>query len=97
MDSIVRGLVVYTFLLLVFRVAGTRTLSQTTTFEFVLLLILSETTQQAMVDDDHSITNAFLLILTLVGASVLLSFVKQWSPVLEKWLDGKPILILQEG
>jgi uncharacterized membrane protein YcaP (DUF421 family) len=97
MDSFVRGLVVYTFLLVVFRLAGNRTLSQTTTFEFVLLLIISETTQQAMVDDDHSVTNAFLLILTLVGANVLLSFVKQWSPVLEKWLDGKPILVIQEG
>ena len=73
MDSVLRGLLVYFFLLIVFRISGKRTLSQTTSFDLVLLLIISETTQQAMVDNDHSITNGFLLIMTLVGTSILLA------------------------
>ena len=73
MDSVLRGLLVYFFLLIVFRISGKRTLSQTTSFDFVLLLIISETTQQAMVDNDHSITNGFLLIMTLIGTSILLA------------------------
>jgi uncharacterized membrane protein YcaP (DUF421 family) len=97
MDTIVRGLIVYFFLLVVFRIAGQRTLAQTTNFELVLLLIISETTQQAMVDDDHSIVNSMLLILTLVMTSVALSFVKQRFPKLDQWLDGAPLVILQDG
>jgi uncharacterized membrane protein YcaP (DUF421 family) len=97
MESIVRALVVYFFLLIVFRISGKRSLAQTTNFELVLLLIISETTQQAMVDSDHSITNGFLLILTLVGTSVALSLLKQKVPAAEKWLDGSPVVIIEDG
>jgi uncharacterized membrane protein YcaP (DUF421 family) len=97
MESVVRGVVVYLFLLLVFRVAGKRTLSEATSFDLVLLLIISETTQQAMVDNDHSFTNAAVLIVTLVGLDVLLSLVKQASPAADRWLDGAPRLLVQRG
>ena len=97
MESVLRGLIVYLFLLVVFRISGKRTLSQTTTFDLVLLLIISETTQQAMVDSDHSITNGFLLISTLVGASILLSVLKQKFPRLDLLLEGQPVLIVNNG
>ncbi len=97
MDSVIRGLVVYFFLLVVFRMAGKRTLAQSTNFDLVLLLIISETAQQAMIDGDNSITNAFLLILTLIGSSVVLSHLKQRWKALDKWLDGTPVVVMQDG
>jgi len=97
MEAVFRAVSVYLFLLLVFRIAGKRTLSETTSFDLVLLLIISETTQQAMVDGDHSMTNAALLIVTLVGVDILLSFVKQWSPAADAWLDGLPVIVLRHG
>lgn len=97
MDSIARGLAVYLFLLFVFRVSGKRTLAQTTPFDLVLLLIISETTQQAMVDDDHSLTNAALLILTLVGADLLLSVAKLRSKRVSRWLEGLPLVLVEDG
>jgi uncharacterized membrane protein YcaP (DUF421 family) len=97
MESVIRGVIVYGFLLVVFRLVGKRTLAQSTNFELVLLLIISETTQQAMVDDDHSVTNGFLLILTLIGCTILLSVLKQRSRTLEKWLDDVPLVILENG
>jgi uncharacterized membrane protein YcaP (DUF421 family) len=97
MDSILRGVAVYVFLLIIFRVAGKRTLSQTTTFDLVLLLIISETTQQAMVDDDHSLTNGILLITTLVGMTILLSVLKQKFPKLDMALEGTPLILIDQG
>jgi uncharacterized membrane protein YcaP (DUF421 family) len=97
MDSVIRGLAIYVFLLLVFRVAGRRTLSEATTFDLVMLLIISETTQQAMVNTDHSMTNAFLLILTLVGTSLLLTALKIRFHGLAKWIDGLPIIVIKDG
>jgi uncharacterized membrane protein YcaP (DUF421 family) len=97
MDSVLRGLAVYFFLLLVFRIAGRRTLSETTTFDLVMVLIISETTQQAMVDNDHSVTNGFLLILTLIGTSLLLSVLKVRLPGLEKLIDGLPVVVVSNG
>jgi uncharacterized membrane protein YcaP (DUF421 family) len=61
MDSVLRALAVYAVLLLVFRIAGKRSLAQITTFDAVLLLIISEAVQQALVDGDESMSNAFLL------------------------------------
>lgn len=97
MESVLRALFVYLFLLLVFRLSGKRTLSEATSFDLVLLLIISETTQQAMVDNDHSITNGIILILTLVGTDILLSLLKQWSPAVDAWVDGVPIIVVQDG
>ena len=97
MDSIIRVFAVYAFLVLVFRLSGKRTLSEASTFDLLMLLIISETTQQAMVDDDHSITHAFLLILTLVSIDVSLSLLKQRSKPIEKVLDDVPLIILENG
>jgi uncharacterized membrane protein YcaP (DUF421 family) len=97
MEPVIRALVVYLFLLVVFRISGKRTLSETSSFDLILLLIISETTQQAMVDGDHSMTNAALLVITLVSLDVLLSLVKRWSPSVESWLDGLPLIILRNG
>ncbi|MEW6131182.1 MAG: YetF domain-containing protein [Acidobacteriota bacterium] len=97
MDSVIRGLVVYFVLLIIFRLSGKRTLTQITDFDLILLLIISETTQQAMVSDDHSMTNGLLLIITLIGTSIVLSHLKQWFPALDKWLDGTPLIIIENG
>lgn len=97
MDSIARGLFIYLFLFVVFRVTGKRSLAQTTPFELVLLLIISEVTQQAMVDDDHSITNGVLLIVTLVGADMLLMKAKNLVPWLAPVLEDKPVVIVDNG
>ena len=97
MDLVVRGMAVYLFLLLIFRVSGKRSLRNVTTFDFVLLLIVAETTQQALVGDDASVTGAFLLIVVLVGTDILLSFVKRWSPRLDRLIEGQPLVILRNG
>ncbi|HEX3074643.1 MAG TPA: YetF domain-containing protein [Ignavibacteriales bacterium] len=97
MDSVIRGLAIYFFLLIIFRVSGKRTLAQITTFDLALLLIISETTQQAMIDSDNSIINGLILITTLVGASIGLSFLKGKMSRLEKWIDGLPLIIMKDG
>lgn len=97
MDAVIRALVVYLVLLVIFRIAGSRTLAQMTSFDLILLLIISETVQQALVNTDRSVTHAFLLVLTLVGTAVLLSLLKQKSPMLERWLEGTPVVVIEKG
>ena len=97
MDSLLRSLAIYFFLLLMIRLAGQRTLSEMTSFDFVLLLLISDTAQQAMVDMDFSLTNSMLLISALIGLSVGLSLVKQYFPRIEKWLDGTALIIVENG
>lgn len=93
MDSILRAAATYLFVWLIFRIAGKRSLAQITTFDAVLLLIISETTQAALIDNDQSLTNTVLLILTMLGLDVLFSFIKQWFPTIEKVIDGAPLIL----
>jgi uncharacterized membrane protein YcaP (DUF421 family) len=97
MESVLRATAVYVFLLVLFRLSGKRTLAQVTTFDFVLLLIISEATQQALVDGDNSMTNAFLLVATLVALNIVFSEIKQRFKAAERVLDGLPLLIVEHG
>ena len=97
MDSIIRGVALYVIMLVLFRIVGTRALSQTTTFDLVLLLFISEAIQQALIDNDNSMTNAVLLVVTLLGMNVLFSLLKQRSPRFERLMDGTPIVLLENG
>ena len=97
MDSVVRAAAVYLALLLLFRIIGKRTLAETGAFDFVLLLIIAEATQQAMIDDDNSMTNAFLIIVTLLTLNVGFSLLKQRLPLFDRLIDDVPVLIVVDG
>lgn len=97
MESVVRGAAIYLILLAIMRISGRRTMAQMTPFDFVLLLIIAETTQQALLGDDFSITNAILLIVTLFGIDIALSYVKTWIPGAGKLLDGVPTILMHDG
>ncbi len=97
MDSVLRAITIYVVLMILFRISGRRSISQITTFDFVLLLIISEATQNALIGNDYSMTNGFLVILTLVGLDILLSLWKRRSPTIEKLLDGVPLVVVENG
>jgi uncharacterized membrane protein YcaP (DUF421 family) len=97
MDSVVRALLVYVLLLALFRVAGKRTLAHTTTFDLVLVLIISEAISNALVGSDYSFTNAALIVTTLILADIGLSLLKRQAPRLEALIDGLPLVLLRDG
>ena len=97
MDSIIRAVVVYLILLAIFRVAGKRTLAQTTTFDLILMLIISEAIQQGLINGDDSLTNAVLLVIGLVGLDILMSVLKERSPLLDRLVEGTPLVLVEEG
>ena len=97
MDVVVRAASVYLFLLIIFRISGQRSLGQVTTFDFVLLLIIAETTQQALVGNDFSVTGAMLLIVVLMSMDIGLSLLKRNSPKLDQLLEGLPLVIVENG
>jgi uncharacterized membrane protein YcaP (DUF421 family) len=97
MEGVLRVALVYLFLMALFRLAGRRTLADISPFDFVLLLIISELVQQAIVADDPSLTNAVVLCTTLVLLDIGLSLWKQRSPRIERWLEGSPVLLVQHG
>lgn len=97
MDSVLRAAAVYLFLLVIMRIAGKRTLAQVTVFDFILLLIIGEATQQALLGEDFSIINAAIVIGTLVLLDIGLSVLKQRSSTLDRVIDDTPVVIVDHG
>jgi uncharacterized membrane protein YcaP (DUF421 family) len=88
---------IYLVLLLIFRIAGRRTLAETSTFDLVLLLIIGETTQQAMVGQDDSLASAIIAVLSLVSLDMGITYLKKAVPVFDRLIEGYPILLIHDG
>ena len=97
MDSVFRAAFIYFFLLIVFRIAGRRTLSEMTTFDFVLLLIIGEATEPVLLGDDPSVVHAALVIITLLFLNIVMSLIKERFKFMEKLMDGVPTIIVEHG
>ena len=97
METVIRGAAVYLLLLVILRASGRRTIAQATPFDFVLMLIIAETTQQALLGNDFSIINAAVLIATLTVLDIGFSYLKRWSPAIDRLIDGAPTLLISEG
>ncbi len=97
MDAVTRALVIYVILLVLFRIIGRRSLAQITTFDLVVLLIVSEATQQALLGQDYSVVNAFLVILTLLGLEALVLMLAWRWDFFDRWVNSAPLLLIQDG
>jgi uncharacterized membrane protein YcaP (DUF421 family) len=82
LEKVLRPILVYAFLVLGLRLAGKRELAQLNPFDLIVLLMLSNTVQNAIIGDDLSVTGG------LLGATALLAV--NWLVV--RWLYGHPRL-----
>ena len=97
MEMILRAVAIYLILLVVFKIAGRRALLQMTSFDLILLLIISEATQQALLGDDFSVTGAMLTIITLVVIDMLFGLAKKYISGAESMFDGSPVILVVHG
>jgi uncharacterized membrane protein YcaP (DUF421 family) len=97
MDAVLRAGAIYFVLLVLFRVSGRRSLGEMTSFDFVLMLIIGEATQQALLGDDFSVTNAVLVIVTLLCIDIGFSLLKRRSKRIGKLIDGGPTIVVENG
>lgn len=97
MGLVIRAVAIYILILVIFRMAGKRALSQMTTIDFVLLLIVGEATQQALISEDNSIVGAMLVIGTLVIMDVLFARFSKWWDLFDEITNGVPVIIMKDG
>lgn len=87
----------YAFLLAIFRLSGKRALAEVTLFDFITLLVMSEATQQALTGNDFSITNAMLIVLTLVVLNRIMDLASLRSRRLGRVLNDQPLILIENG
>lgn len=97
MGSVINSVAIYLTLLVVFRIAGKRSLQDITLFDFVLLLVISESVQEALVGDDFSVINAVIVIATFLALDIGMSLLKQRFQGVQRVLDGMSLLIVKDG
>jgi len=97
LEKIVRPLVVYFFLLLMFRIAGKRELGQMTPFDLIVLLTISNVLQNAMIGPDNSLTGGLIGGLALFCANGLIGRLTLYFPGLGRLLEGKPTVLIENG
>jgi uncharacterized membrane protein YcaP (DUF421 family) len=94
---VIRAVAVYVFIMVLLRVMGKRTLAEVTVFDFIVLLIVSECTQQAMSGNDFSVTNAAILVLTLVLLQRGSDWLAKRSKSADKLLNDLPVVVVENG
>ncbi|WLS78065.1 DUF421 domain-containing protein [Erwinia pyri] len=97
METVLRAVSMYLVLMVVLKVAGRRTLLEMTSFDLILLLIISEATQQALLGNDFSVTGASLTIITLIVVDILFGMLKSRFPRLDMLIDGVPLILVENG
>ena len=97
METILRAAAIYLILWLVMRISGKRTLAQVTIFDFVLLLVISQAGQQALLGDDLSLTNALLIIVTLLGIHLLFTLASYRWPAFDQFANDVPLVLIDDG
>src|SRR6266481_5809994 len=96
-EFILRGLIVYVFLLVILRVTGKRQTGQLAPFDLVLLLVLSNAVQNAMNGGDNSVLGGLISATVLVALNWLVGLAAYRSKRLEKLIEGRPEVLIHNG
>ncbi len=96
-ELILRGVVVYAFLILILRISGKRQVGQLAPFDLVLLLVLSNAVQNSMNGGDNSLVGGLISATTLIGINYLVGLLTFRSKRLEEIIEGRPIVLIHNG
>jgi uncharacterized membrane protein YcaP (DUF421 family) len=97
MDIVLRGTVLYLFVVFVMRVTGRRELSSLTAVDLVLLIVLGDAIQQGLTQSDYSVTGAIIAVSTIATLSVATSYLGFRSKRARRVLEGQPIVVVERG
>ena len=96
-EKIIRPLLVYAILFIIFRLSAKRGMAQATLFDFLILLLISNVVQNAIIGEDNSILGGTVGVITLVALASGLNFVTARNRHVRELLEGQPILLIQKG
>ena len=96
-EFVVRGIVVYLFLLVFLRLTGKRQTGQYEPFDLILLLILSNAVQNSMNAGDNSLVGGLISASTLMLCHAALARLAFHFPRVGYWVDGKAQVLIDQG
>lgn len=97
MEIVFRALVIFTFLWIVTRAVGRSTLGELSTFELLLYVTMGDLVQQAVTQQDYSVTSAALAVGTFALLTTALSWMQWRVPAVRPVTTGRPVLVIEDG
>lgn len=97
MEIVIRATIVYAALFLLMRGTRKRALAELSPFEMILLVTLGDIVQQAVTQEDYSLTGMVLAAGTFAFWVTSMSWVSYRSPRARQAIEGLPLVIIEDG
>lgn len=94
---VIRTLIIYFVILIGLRLSGEREIGQMTVFDLVVLLLIANAVQNAMVDPDTSLMGGIIAAVVLLLVNAAVARVRLRWPRLRRWVEGTPTLLVLHG
>ena len=96
-EKIARAAAVYLFLLVALRLTGKRQMGQMSSFDLVVLLIISNVLQNAMIGNDNSVAGGFIGAATILLLNYTIARTVVAHKGVERLVEGAPTLLIHNG
>jgi uncharacterized membrane protein YcaP (DUF421 family) len=96
-ELVVRGAIIYVFLLVMVRITGKRTVGQFTPFDLLVVMLLSEAVSPALTGGEEGVPGGIIVATTLIVLNVLIAFATSRSRKIADMVDGRPVLLGRDG
>jgi uncharacterized membrane protein YcaP (DUF421 family) len=96
-EKLLRSVAVYTFLLVAFRLCGKRQLGQLSAFDLVVLLIISNVVQNAVIGNDNSLGGGLLGATTILLLNLLVAYVSFRFRRADRVIEHSPTVLVRHG
>jgi uncharacterized membrane protein YcaP (DUF421 family) len=96
-EFVLRAAVVYVVLLAMIRLSGKRTMGQFTPFDVLLIVLLGNAVQNALLGTDNSLLGGLLLAAVLIALNWTTGFLSSRSRAAEQLIEGVPVILARDG
>ena len=97
LDKIIRTVVVYVALIVLLRVAGKRDLAQLNSFDLIVVLLLSNVVQNAIIGPDNSLLGGLIGAAVLIAANAFLVRIVRPHQKIAAAMEGTTTMLAKDG
>ena len=96
-EKVIRTIGVYALLMVLFRLTGKRGLAAINTFDFIVIFLLSNVVQNAVIGNDNSLLGGMVGAVTLVAVNAGINRLTTISPMAERLFEGHATTVIDGG
>lgn len=96
-EKILRTVIVYALLAVLFRLTGKRGLANLSTFDFIVIFLLSNVVQNAVIGNDDSLIGGMIGAVTLVGVNAALTRLIAINATAARIFEGRATTVIADG